>query len=321
FRNTPPVGSLAEVLKQLAKAESAAEQARLIVEFKLPYTIVIGAIKQLTPVVLVALINSMTPQEVINNLKSLKARGAMDQPEVKALIDAKLTQAQSADRVSAFKAIKAAEVADLDATTVAQLEQVVDHQVKQRGKITRPTALLIDKSGSMQVELEVGKHIAALVSGITEANLCVYAFDTIAYPITAQGQELSDWEKAFQHIFPSGSTSIGAPLEVMRLKQQVVEQLVIITDENENSTPYFSTAYAHYREAMKVEPTITLVKVGQHSTHLEQQLQQQQIPFDTLTFEGDYYALPNLVPLLCRPSRLELLMEILETPLPVRLDR
>jgi hypothetical protein len=107
----------------------------------------------------------------------------------------------------------------------------------------------------------------------------------------------------------------------MRLKQQVVEQLVIITDENENSTPYFGTAYAHYREAMKVEPTITLVKVGQHSTHLEQQLQQQQIPFDTLTFEGDYYALPNLVPLLSRPSRLELLMEILETPLPVRLDR
>lgn len=55
FRDHPPVGSLAEVLKQLAKVESAAEQARLIVEFKLPYTIAIGAVKQLTPVVLVAL--------------------------------------------------------------------------------------------------------------------------------------------------------------------------------------------------------------------------------------------------------------------------
>jgi hypothetical protein len=32
-------GLLAEVLKQLAKAESTAEQARLIVEFKLPYAI------------------------------------------------------------------------------------------------------------------------------------------------------------------------------------------------------------------------------------------------------------------------------------------
>ena len=45
------------------------------------------------------------------------------------------------------------------------------------------------------------------------------------------------------------------------------------------------------------------------------------VPTETFTFEGDYYALPNLIPLLSRPSRLELLMEILDTPLPVRDDR
>ncbi len=39
---------------------------------------------------------------------------------------------------------------------------------------------------------------------------------------------------------------------------------------------------------------------------------------DAFQFTGDYYALPNLVPLLSRPSKLELLMEIMEYPLPVR---
>ena len=42
----------------------------------------------------------------------------------------------------------------------------------------------------------------------------------------------------------------------------------------------------------------------------------------TLTAAGkefDYYSLPNLVPLLARPSRLDLLMEIMEYPLPKRL--
>ncbi len=39
---------------------------------------------------------------------------------------------------------------------------------------------------------------------------------------------------------------------------------------------------------------------------------------DAFQFTGDYYALPNLVPLLSRPSKLDLLMEILEYPLPVR---
>ena len=42
---------------------------------------------------------------------------------------------------------------------------------------------------------------------------------------------------------------------------------------------------------------------------------------ETFTFAGNYYSLPNLVLFLCRPSRLDLLMEILDLPLPVRVDK
>lgn len=320
FRDQPPVGSLAEVLKQLAKADSAAEQARLIVEFKLPYTIAIGAIKQLTPTVLVALINSMTPQEVINNLKSLKARGAMDHPEVKALVDGKLDEASKSTRVSAFKAQVAADAADLDEDTLARLERVTNEQVKRRGVITRPTALLVDKSGSMENAIELGKRIAALVSGITQADLFVYAFDNIPYPVTAQGKELTDWERAFQHIKAGGGTSIGAPLEAMRKKRQIVDQIIVVTDEGENAAPYFGEVYKTYYRELAVMPNVVIVRVGGYCNWLESQLKGQQAPVETFTFAGDYYSLPNLVPLLTRPSRLELLMEILDTPLPVRLD-
>lgn len=321
FRNQPPVGSLADVLKQLAKAESAAEQARLIVEFKLPYAIAIGAIKQLTPTVLVALINSMTPQEVINNLKSLKARGAMDHPEVKALIDAKLDQAAKGKRVAAFKAQVAADAAEFDNETVARLEKVTNEQVKRRGVISRPTALLVDKSGSMENAIAVGKQLAALISGITQADLFVYAFDNIPYPVTAQGKELTDWDRAFQHIKAGGGTSIGAPLEAMRKKRQVVDQIIIVTDEGENAAPYFGEVYKTYCRELAVMPNVVIVRVGSYHNWLESQLKQQQTPLETFTFAGDYYSLPNLVPLLTRPSRLDLLLEILDTPLPVRMDK
>ena len=321
FRDQPPVGSLAAVLKQLAQTQSAAEQARLIVEFKLPYAIAIGAIKQLTPVVLVALINSMTPQEVINNLKSLKTRGAMSYPAVKALIDAKLDEASKSARVSAFKAKVAADAADLDDDTLVRLEKVTNEQVKRRGVITRPTALLVDKSGSMESAIAVGKQLAALISGITLANLFVYAFDSMPYPITAQGKELTDWERAFQHIKAGGGTSIGAPLEVMRQKRQVVDQIIIVTDEGENVAPYFGAVYKTYCRDLATMPNVVIVRVGGHYDWLESQLKAQQAPVETFTFAGDYYSLPNLVPLLTRPSRLELLMEILDTPLPVRTDK
>jgi hypothetical protein len=321
FQNESPVGSLADVLKQLAKTDNAAEQARLIVEFKLPYTIAIGAIKQLTPTVLVALLNSMTPQEVINNLKSLKARGAMDHPEVKALIDAKLDAAAKGTRVAAYKAQVAADAVGLDNETVARLEKVTNEQVKRKGAITCATALLVDKSGSMEHAIELGKRLAALISGITQAGLFVYAFDTVPYAVTAQGKKLTDWERAFQHLNAGGGTSIGCALETMRKKKQMVDQIIIVTDEGENAAPYFAEVYKTYCRELAVMPNVVIVRVGGSYDWLEGQLKQQKAPVETFTFAGDYYSLPNLVPLLTRPSRLDLLMEILDTPLPVRSDR
>ncbi|MBW4574909.1 MAG: VWA domain-containing protein [Aphanothece sp. CMT-3BRIN-NPC111] len=321
FKDNPPEDSLAYGLKLMAIAQSPLEQAQLIVEHKIPYTVAVGAIKQMTPTVLVALINSMSPQEVINNLKSLQTRGAMQNPQVKALIDEKLEQAQGDVRVSALKARVAADAAELDTQTAARLERVMDEQVKKRGKIAKPTALMIDKSSSMESALEVGKRIAALISGITEADLFVYAFDTLPYPVKAPGSQLSDWERAFQHLKAGGATSIGCGLEAMRLRKQIVEQIILVTDEGENTAPYFAETYDAYKRDLKVEPSVVIVKVGYSYDWLERKLQERQAQVDTFTFAGDYYSLPNLIPLLSRPSRLELLMEILETPLPVRDDK
>ena len=318
FKDAPPEDSLAFALKQLARAASPAEQAAIIVERKIPYTIAIGAVKQLTPAVLVALLNAMTPQEAINNLNSLKARGAFEHQGVKALIDEKLAAAETSGRVAALKTRVAAAAAELDEETVARLDRIADEQVKRRGKITRPTALLVDKSGSMSQAIEIGKQIAALVSAVSAGELIVYAFDTIAFPVQAKGGALSDWERAFKGIKADGGTSIGAPVEVMRLKRQLVEQFIIVTDEGENQQPLIASAYDDYRRDLNVAPNVLIVKVGQASDLIERQLRARGAQVDTFTFAGDYYALPNLIPLLSRPSRLELLMEILETPLPAR---
>ena len=60
------------------------------------------------------------------------------------------------------------------------------------------------------------------------------------------------------------------------------------------------------------------MKVPDATTRLEDQCKRAGIVHSTFQFTGDYYALPNLVPLLARPSKLELLMEIMEYPLPTR---
>lgn len=318
FDQDPPADSRLFALRALAKAESPADQARAIVEHAIPYRVAASVVKQMTPAVLVALIDRMSPQELINNLASLKKRGALDNADLKALVEQKLALAKTDGRVSAYKATVAAEAAGVAPDLAKALSDVTDARVKAKGRITRPTALLLDKSGSMDVALEVGRRLGALVSAVCEADLYAYAFDTIAYPVEPRGKAVGDWEKALLGITAGGGTSCGVAIDWMAKKGQRVEQFVLVTDEGENTAPLFADAYQAYAQALNVKPTVAVVKVGQATDQIEAACRKLGVPVNVFEFRGDYYALPNVVPLLTKPSQAELLMEILSYPLPVR---
>ena len=318
FDDEPPLDSKLHQLKTLARAESPVEQARAIVEHRIPYRIASSVVRNMTPAVLVALVDAMTPQELINNLASLKRRGALDNPELKVMVEAKLGRAKSDKRVSAYKAKEAAKAAGLSEDLEAKLDEVTEAQVKARGRIIRPTALLIDKSGSMSEAIELGKRLGAMISAVCDSELYVYAFDTIAMAVEPGGKELSTWEKALKGIVANGGTSVGVGVKRLLEKRQYVEQIIVITDEGENTAPWFTDALRKYREEMKADPNVCFVKTRGASSILEQRMQEAGLPADAFQFNGDYYALPNPIPMLARPSKLEMLMEILEYPLPKR---
>lgn len=322
FDEQPPEDSPLAALKKLAKAESAEEQALIILDNKIPYTTAIGAIKHVTPALLVALINSMSPQEVINNMAALKRRGAMNDKEVKALIDQKLAEAASDKRVSTMKAKKAIEAAQLDEESERILTAVTDKRIADKVEIKRATALFVDKSSSMTAAIDVAKQLAALVSAVITADFHVYAFDSVAFEVKAEvkkGQRpaLSDWEKAFKFIKANGSTSIGAALAKMTRDRVYAEQVVIVTDEGENTAPYFRDAWEEYRAAMTA-PSVIIVQVGGSNHSFVTGLQSRGIEVMRYQFSGDIYSLPNVLPLLAAPSRAELAELIMQYPLPTR---
>ena len=318
FDNDPPVDSRLHALRELAGAKSPADQAKAIVQHKIPYRVAATVIRQMTPTVLVALIEQMSAQELINSLGALKRRGALDVPEIKLMVEAKLAAAKTADRVSALKAEKAIEAADVSDDMRNALEDVADTQIKAKGRISRPTALLVDKSSSMHEAIELGKRIGAMVSTICESELYTYAFDTMAHEITSDGKNLADWERAYHGITAGGATSCGVALRYLQRKKQYVEQIIMITDEGENTPPQFVSALREYREAMQADPSVVIVRTPGGCNYLEQQCRREGIQLDVFKFAGDYYSLPNLVPMLTRPNKLELLMEIMDYPLPKR---
>ena len=237
---------------------------------------------------------------------------------MKLLIESKLDVAKTATRVSAFKAEKALESVPVSAEVRMKLEAVADAQVKARGRIARPTALLIDKSGSMSEAIEIGKRLGSLLAAVADKDLFVYAFDSIAYPVEAVGPDLAAWEKALTGITAGGNTSVGVGVEQLRRKKQYVEQIVVVTDEGENADPKFVPSLLKYRAELKADPAVCFVKTPGATTQLEDECRAAGIAADAYQFGGDYYALPNLVPILARPSKMELLQEILEYPLPER---
>ncbi len=342
FDDAPPPGSRLHALKLIAQTRTPAEQARAIVENQIPYRVAVSVIKQMTPTVLVALIERMSSQELINNIGSLKRHGAFNNPEVKALIESKLEKAKTDERVSAYKAKQAVQASGVAGDVAKKLDEVTEAQVKAKGAIVRPTALLIDKSGSMSEAIEIGKRIGAMIAGVCEAELYVYAFDSLGYPVQvpkpggvvgaikemitgalgqpAQAAEptLAGWEKALAGIKAGGSTSCGVALEMMRRQKQAVEQIIMVTDEGENHNPRFVETLKRYREELRADPHVVFVKTRNASNQLERECQNERITFDAYQFTGDYYALPNLLPLLTRSSKLDLLLEIMVYPLPAR---
>jgi hypothetical protein len=317
FAGAPPEGSPLHALKLIASAASPEEQARVIVERRIPYPIAAGAVHTMTPSVLVALIEVMTPQEAINHLASLKQRGAFDSPEVKALVEAKIKAAEKDGRVSTLKATRALRNVELDEGTAELLTEVTDRRVAQITRIDRPTALLVDKSGSMTQAIEVAKEVAALVGAVC-ADFSVMAFDTATFEISAAGTARSDWEKAFAMVRADGGTSIGAPLAKLARERRYVEQFVIVTDAGDNTAPLFQNAYAEYARAMGVMPAVIVIGVGGVSHSIITQWRQAGIPLELWEFKGDHYSLPNILHLLSAPSRAELVDQVMAVALPSR---
>jgi hypothetical protein len=324
FDNNPPTGSLPYVVKQIACMKDPAEQARAIVKHQIPYRIACTILKNITPMALASLIDAMSPQELINNIKSLKHRGAFKNPLLSEMIEKKLHTAKDDERVSAYKAKVAIHAAGARGSLASTLGSITEARLKRTGRITRDTALLIDKSGSMRQSMQVGQQLGALISTIAEGAFCAYAFDSIPYPIEPDTHHLFSWERAMSDLRPGGNTSCGIALELMRRIGQRVEQIVIVTDENENQPPFFKDVYPAYENDIGIRPDVLIIKIGRASDRIEKACFSLGVSPNVFEFRGDYYSLPNVIPMLAYPSLTEMVIEILAYPLPgerVRLSR
>lgn len=315
FDGEPPEGSRVWALKQLANCGDDGRRAELIRTYRLPFRALMGALKEPGPESAEALLEQMTPQEVINSMATFKRRGWLDGP-MSEIVGAKLEQGKRHRRVSTFKSNRAAQ-ADLGREWQERLQQVTEAQLSRRGQIKTRTAVLVDASASMEPSLEIGKRVASMLAAVCEETPLVLTFAGQARRVSCEGEGYAAWEETFASVQARGPTSVGAALLHLYRNRSPVQQLVIITDQHENQRPRFASSLRLLRRRLR-HPRLVFVTLPGGVDTLAAQARRQRVEVESYRFGGDYYALPDLLPILSRPTRLDLLMEVLETELPQR---
>jgi hypothetical protein len=315
FDNKKPRGSVFEAVSQLRNM-APKEAAGTILNFKIPYLIAVGAVGGVKdkPDIIMALIEQTSGSELINNTEMFRRLGVFDNPVLKATFDHAVEKAKKDKRVSTLKAGKAA-AASGDKKVAAKLEAVQAEKLDQLGGIEGDWLVLGDCSGSMEQSVELAKQVSALIAQQVKGAVHLIFFNRDPYGYNVTGRSLDEIKAATRHIRAGGQTCIGCGLELLRVKNILVNGIVICSDGGENVRPLFGEVYQKYAQTTGIEPSVYHLwmpgernVLGPNCSAMNVQVQM----FDVSRM--DYYALPNLVKSL-RTNRFTLVDEIMNTPL------
>lgn len=317
FRRDYPEGSVFAQLAQIRNM-SAQEAAGTILNFKVPFLVAVGALgglKGKTDIVL-ALIERMSGNELINNTNMLKKCGVFENPTLKAAYDSAVARmAKSNKKVNTLKAGRAAQAVG-DEKVAQKLSQIQEQRLEKLGGIDGDWLVLGDRSGSMQTSIEVARQVSALIAQQVKGKVYLVFFNNAPYAFDVTGKSLEEISNETRRIMANGGTSIGCGLDMIYEKGIVVNGIVLCSDGGENQHPIFSQVYAKYAAKYGVEPSIYFYRVPGDWDVFTNNCIVSGISLQTFDLGGnvDYYSLPNLVRTM-RTSRYSLVDEIMETPL------
>jgi hypothetical protein len=314
FKNDYTNASLFQAVG-LLKTMSASEAAGTILEKKIPFLVALGALgaKSKDPDIVLALINRMSPTELVTNTKMLERLGVKTNPSLKGAFESALSRA-STSKANTLKTIRASEQFE-DEGLKTKLQGLQEKQLKSIG-VEGNWLVLADKSGSMDSAIEAAKMVASTLAKLVKGQVWLIFFDTTPQCIEVTGLSLDAIRHVTQYIRAAGGTSIGCGLQWMLEMKKEIDGIAIVSDGCENSAPEFWPVYKRYSDTFVKEVPVYLYKftgtdylTSYHNFVRGHELQE----FDC-TVGFDYYSLPNLVATM-RTNRYSLADEIMSSKL------
>jgi hypothetical protein len=316
FKGKRYPGSSLEAVANL-KNMSGLDAAGAIMQHRLPFLTVVSALGNRandTDFVL-ALINSMSPAELVTNTKMLEKLGVKTVPALRSAYEAGL-QKVAAQKTVSLKVTRAAE-AMTDSGLKDKLVAAQEKQIAGSKGIEGNWLVLADKSGSMQAAIEAAVFIAAGLAKMVKGEVRLVFFDSTPRAVDVTGKTYDEIKEMTKHVTAVGNTSIGCGVQHALDCGWDVSGIAVVTDGGENAHPMFAPAYRSLCKALGRDvPVYLYLLKGQSFDVLSTNCNRDGIALQTYDLRGgvDFYSLPNLVQTM-RASRYSLIDDIMGVPL------
>jgi len=250
-----------EALEHLQRAATEAEQLHWIETGKLPHEVVTGAVKP-TKAVWEALTNQMPTFALLRHLNALERTGVFESRYNLETVAARLTDQRALQKakILPFRFAKAFRQVQHPVLRDA-LRDAVEYTFGNLPELEDRTAIFLDISGSMDGEyLQIGSVFALALYKKTQGNTLFWLFDTEVEDARPSRRDsiLSQADR----IHARGGTDTGAPVRKLLAERHKVDQIIIITDEQQNSGSPFYEALLRYRAKVNLSVKAFIIDIA-----------------------------------------------------------
>lgn len=293
---------------------------KAIAAFKISPLVVMPALgKRLKdPNVMVEFIRSMSPTELISNIKLLEKLGVKNEAVTRAALDEALTKAKESKKATLKTTQAAQQMADVDEQIAAKLRAVQEKQIEIISTIDGDWLVLVDKSGSMTQSIEIGKQIAALLVKAVQRKVYLIFFDYGPTTYDVTGKSYDQVLEMTKRITSGGGTNLGVAVNYALQNQIRADGLVVVSDGADHGHMFVST-FQRYADFLGKVPPVYFYRVkGEPDSLTADCAGKVELTTHDIHGTADYYSLPNMIATM-RVNSYSLLDEIMRTPL-LKLD-
>lgn len=137
-----------------------------------------------------------------------------------------------------FPPSSAATSVQASSVSLSFVPMLMQHAATAMAKLSlpleRPVFIMGDASASMQVAVSTSTILASLIAAVSDAGLCFFSDKAIQPPVVPR--TVDDVVAVAKAVKADGATCPAAALWPLLVAKQVVRQIVVVSDEEENST-------------------------------------------------------------------------------------